>query len=95
MPCCLLLFVSVLGPRVAILGLALFTAFFEQAFDGLWLLVLGFLFMPFTTLSYAWSINTAGEIAGLRLAVVVFAVLLDLGVIGGGARRRRRRRRAE
>ena len=47
--------------------------------------------MPLTTLAYAWAINTRGSVAGLHLAVVVLAVLVDLGLVGGGAASRRRR----
>lgn len=89
MPCCLILAVALLGPRIVIVFLALFSAYFEKPFDGLILPVLGFLFLPFTTLAYAWAINLRGEVAGLQLAVVVLALLLDLGVIGGGAAKRR------
>ena len=85
MPCCLLLALFFLGPRLVIIGLAVFTAFFERAYDGLLIPILGFLFLPFTTIAYAWAINTRGAVEGLQLAVVVIAVLFDLGVLGGGA----------
>ena len=91
MPCCLLLVIALLGPRIAIAGLAIFTSFFEKAFDGLLVPILGFLFLPFTTLAYAWAINMYGGLSGFQGAVVAIAVLLDLGVIGGGASERRRR----
>jgi hypothetical protein len=51
----------------------------------------GFIFMPLTTLAYAWAINSHGSVAGIHLVVVVVAVLMDLGVVGGGAASRRRR----
>jgi hypothetical protein len=54
---------------------------------------LGFLFMPLTTLAYAWAINSRGSVAGFLLAVVVIAVLIDLGLVGGSASRRRKRSR--
>lgn len=91
MPCCLILAIAILGPRVAIIGLALFTSFFEKPFDGLLIPGLGFLFLPFTTLGYTWAINTYGTISGGQALVVVIALLLDLGVFGGGAAQRRRR----
>ncbi|MDA1316296.1 MAG: hypothetical protein O2968_23520 [Acidobacteria bacterium] len=46
MPCCLILVIAMLGPRIAIIGLALFTSFFERPFDGLLVPGLGFLFLP-------------------------------------------------
>jgi hypothetical protein len=50
--------------------------------------LLGFLFMPLTTLAYAYAINSNGSVAGGYLIVVVLAVLIDLGIIGGGASRK-------
>ena len=91
MPCCLILVIAMAGPRVAIIGLALFTSFFERPFDGLLLPGLGFLFLPFTTLGYPWAINTYRAIEGGQAIVVVIALLIDLGVFGGGAAERRRR----
>ena len=93
MPCCLILAVMLAGPRVAIVLLAFFTSFFEKPFDGLLVPFLGFLFLPFTTLAYAWAINSRGEVAGVQAVVLVIAVLADLGVFSGGARERRRRSR--
>lgn len=89
MPCCLLLILALLGPRVAIIVLALFSTFFERPFDGLLIPVLGWIFLPFTTLAYAWSINQYGEVSGLGLLLVIVAALVDIGAIGGGASRRR------
>ena len=95
MPCCVLLLLAIIGPRFVIVMLALFSNYLQTAYTGLLIPLLGFLFMPFTTLAYAWAINSTGEVWGLQLVVVVIAVLLDLGVIGGGADRRRRQRRQE
>ena len=90
MPCCLLLIIAILGPRIGMILLWLFSNFYDKPFDGFLLPLLGFFFMPFTTLAYGWAINSAGSVSGFYLAVVIFAVLLDLGVIGGGARERKR-----
>lgn len=91
MPCCAILIVLFIGPRFGILALGLFTSYFEKPFDGLLLPVLGFLFMPFTTLAYAWAINVNGSVSGLYLAVTALAALVDLGVVGGGASKRNQR----
>ena len=93
MPCCLVLLLAIIGPRFVIVILALFSNYLQTAYTGFLIPLLGFLFLPFTTLAYAWSINTTGEVSGLQLVVVVIAVLLDLGVIGGGANRRQYQRR--
>ncbi|MBI1358363.1 MAG: hypothetical protein GC160_28845 [Acidobacteria bacterium] len=90
MPCCAILILLFLGPRLAIVLFALFSTFFERPFDGLLLPVLGFIFMPWTLLAYAWAINSAGQVSGIYLVVVILAALVDLGVVGGGATQRRR-----
>ena len=93
MPCCAVLVVLFLGPRVAIVAMALFSSYLGRAFGGDILLPLaGWLFLPWTTLAYAWAINSRGEVTGFQAIVVVVAVLVDLGVIGGGAAKRRGKR---
>ena len=84
-----------IGPRFIVAMLALFTNYLQTAFTGLFIPLLGFFFVPFTTLAYAWSINSTGEVSGTQLVVVIIAVLLDLGVVGGGANRRRRQQRQQ
>ena len=82
-----------LGPRVALAVMAFFTNYLGRAFGGDILLpLLGWLFLPWTTLAYAWAINSRGEVAGFQAIVVVIAVLVDLGVVGGGAAKRRNKR---
>ena len=93
MPCCAILLILFLGPRVAMVAIALFSNYLGRAFGGSILLPLvGWLFLPWTTLAYAWAINSRGEVAGLEMIVVVVAVLVDLGIIGGGAAKRRSKR---
>ncbi|MDA1236600.1 MAG: hypothetical protein O3A53_17585, partial [Acidobacteria bacterium] len=86
---------AMIGPRFVIAMLALFSNYLQTAYTGLLIPLLGFLFMPFTTLAYAWSINTTNEVSGMQLVVVIIAVLIDLGVVGGGANRRRRQVRRQ
>jgi len=90
MPClvgCLALFT----PRLALFLVWLFSDLLQQSFKTVLWPVLGFLFMPLTTLAYAWSIHQAGSIQGGYLILVILAVLFDLGLIGAGARGRRKR----
>ena len=90
MPCCAVLVVLFLGPRVAIVAMALFSSYLGRAFGGDILLPLvGWLFLPWTTLAYALAINSRGEVTGFQAIIVVVAVLVDLGVVGGGAAKRR------
>ena len=89
---CLIGCLALSAPRFAIVIVVLFSDYIGRAFStGLWPF-LGFLFMPLTTLAYAWAINSRGSVTGVALAVVVLAALIDLGMIGGSASRRRRAR---
>jgi hypothetical protein len=66
----------------------LFSDYIGRAYETrLWPL-LGFFFMPLTTLAYAWAINSHGSVDGGYLVVVVVAALIDWGIIGGSARNR-------
>lgn len=81
-------------PRFVIVLLAIFGDYLSRAFHGEWWWpLLGFFFLPCTTLAYALAMNQGGGVRGLYLVLVVVGVLLDLGVIGGNARARRTRTR--
>ena len=89
---CLLILLTLTMPRLAIVLLYLFTNFFARAYDSIVFVALGFLFLPLTTIAYAWAINVHHGVDGLYLVVVVVAVLSDLGMIGSGEAARRRGR---
>lgn len=82
---CLIALIAFFFPRLVILILAIFTTYLSQAYQTVIWPVLGFFFLPYTTLAYAWAINSAGSVQGIHLVVVVIAVLLDLGTIGGSS----------
>lgn len=90
---CLLVLLALAFPRIVILLLAVCSNFLGNAYDSALWPVLGFFFMPFTTLAYALAINQAGSVDGLYLVLVVIAVLVDIGAIGGGGHHARRRRK--
>ena len=87
MPCCVGC-LALAAPRLAIVLVVVFSDFIGHAYHTLLWPLLGFLFMPLTTLAYAWAINTRGSVEGVPLAVVIVAVLIDLGLIGGSSRTR-------
>ena len=89
MPCCLAL-IALSAPRVALVLVWLFSDYLGRAYEALWVPILGFFFLPTTTLAYAWAINSHGEVKGFGLVVVVLAVLIDIGAIGGARKRERR-----
>lgn len=83
----LLLLLGFFFPRLIIVLLYLFTGWWRAAFDGVLLPLLGFLFLPLTTLWYGISETYFSE--QIQTVGLIVAVLADLGLIGGGARRRR------
>jgi hypothetical protein len=80
------------APRFAILLVVFFSGYIGRAYDTVLWPFVGFLCMPLTTLAYAWAVNSRGSVVGVHLAVVVLAVLIDLGLVGGSASGRRRAR---
>jgi hypothetical protein len=84
-----------LTPRIVLFAIWLFSDYLGLAFETRLWPFLGFLFMPLTTLAYAWAVNTYGSVKGIGLVVVVLAVLFDLGLLGGGGAAGRRRFRRE
>jgi hypothetical protein len=89
MPClvgCLALFT----PRLAIVLVVLLGDYIGRAYETVLWPLLGFFFMPLTTLAYAFAINRNDSVEGGYLVVVVLAVLIDLGLIGAGSRARRK-----
>jgi hypothetical protein len=90
MPCvigCLALFV----PRLVLILVAIFSDYLSTAYESWVWPVLGFFFLPLTTLAYAWAWHSGnGTVSGIGLVVVVLAVLIDLGLLGSGEHSRRR-----
>jgi len=91
MPCfvgCL----AVAFPRLALGLVFLFSNFLGRAYETTLWPLLGFFFMPLTTLAYAAAINWNGSVTGGYFAMVLVAALFDLGLVGGSGWRARRRR---
>jgi hypothetical protein len=88
MPCLFLILVLAF-PRLGLLLLFFFTHYLDRAFNSILILILGFIFLPLTTLAYAWMINSHVAVQGVNLVFLVIAALIDLGALGGGYSRRR------
>jgi hypothetical protein len=83
-PClvgCLALFM----PRIAIVLVVIFSDYIGRAYATVIWPLLGFFFLPLTTLAYAWAMNENGSVSGLYLVVLILAVLIDLGLLGSSA----------
>lgn len=90
MPCLLTILVLIF-PRVALVLLFLFSNYLGRAYHGLILPLVGFFFLPLTTLAYAWMVNSGRPTEGINLLILIVAVVIDLGGLSGGEYHRRRR----
>jgi hypothetical protein len=88
---CLLLILFLVFPRIALVLMFLFSNYLDHAYHGLLVPLLGFLFLPLTTLVYAWMANTGQPTAGMNLIILIVAVVIDIGGLGGSEYHRRKR----
>jgi hypothetical protein len=91
MPCLLVLLILAF-PRIILFCMWFFTTMLNRAYHGLLIPLLGFIFLPITTIVYAWLVNNNRPIAGMNLLILLVAVLLDAGSHSGGGGYYRRRR---
>jgi hypothetical protein len=89
MPCLIALF-ALIGPRVALVFTAIFSNMISRAFDSWVLAVLGFLFLPWTTLAYVvfYDVGAGRQVTGFEWFLVGLAFLVDIGSYAGGRRAR-------
>jgi hypothetical protein len=95
MPC--LLVIVLLGmPRLALFLTWLFSpGYLGRAYESLLWPVLGFFFVPTTTLAFAYASNSlgpAGVVPDLGWLLVALGLVVDLGLSGGSYRTRGWRR---
>lgn len=95
MPCLVILLL--LGfPRLALVLLWLFgSGYLARAYESGLLAVLGFFFMPVTTITFAYAHNSlggAGVVNELGWLLTGVAVLIDLGLFGGSGRAAKKRK---
>jgi hypothetical protein len=85
---CLLALVALISPRVALFLLWIFSDILSRAFDSWVLPLIGFLLLPWTTLSYVafWDWGPGSHVTGFEWVFVGIAVLIDLGASGRGVR---------
>jgi hypothetical protein len=88
---CLLLIVVLAFPRVVLLLMFLLSNYLQHAYHGLVVPILGFIFLPLTTIVYAWLVNSHMPLAGVNLLILIIAVIIDAGGLGGGEWHRRSR----
>jgi hypothetical protein len=90
MPCVIVLIV-LFFPRVVLVVMWLFTNTLERAYHGLIIPILGFIFLPITTIAYAWMVVYRLPLEGINILILILAVLLDAGSHNSGVGYYRRR----
>jgi len=88
---CFVVVIALFLPRLTMFFIWLLTDWFGRAFDTwLWPMI-GFFFLPYTTLAYMGAmLNNNHEVSGIWLVVVIIAVVIDLGGHRETARQRGR-----
>ena len=83
------------APRIALFLVWLFSDYIGEAYRSNLVPFVGFLFLPLTTLAYAFAWHQGGgSVEGLWILLVVVAALFDLGLIRSGERARRQKAKA-
>jgi hypothetical protein len=75
---CLIALFAVLSPRLAIFLTWIFTDRLSIALDSFWWGLAGFLFLPWTTLVYAWAYQPVVGVSGFGWFLVIFAFVVDI-----------------
>lgn len=93
---CLVGCVALAFPRLALILVWLFGGnFLAKAYPSVLWPLLGFVFLPLTTLTFAFAVNTFsvhGQVTPFGWLLVGLSVLVDIGLLGSGGRDARRYR---
>ena len=91
---CLLGLGALFFPRVILVLIWIFSDYLN-IFSSITWPILGLIFLPLTTLAYAWAYHSGdGSITAVGIVAIVIAVLIDLGMLAGGGHSARSGRRA-
>lgn len=80
-----------ISPRLGIFLLWLFGDRMSIAFNSFWIALLGFIFLPWTTLAWAVAYAPRQGVTGFGWFIVVLAFMADLSTHVNAAQARRRR----
>ena len=87
---CLVAIVALITPRFILVFLWLFTNYLNTALSSGWWGLLGFFFLPTTTIAYAIAQNeyttVTGGIEAFGIVLIVLGVVIDIGMLGGSGR---------
>lgn len=79
------------SPRLAIGIIFLFTDRMGIAFQHLWMGIVGFMFLPWTTLAWVLCYQRGKGVSGFGVVLVVAAFIADLSTHAAASQTRRRR----
>ncbi|MFN2290636.1 MAG: hypothetical protein ACK2UC_05535 [Anaerolineae bacterium] len=85
---CITALIAAATPRLALILIWLFTDWIGRAFDGFIIPLLGFIFLPLTTVIYVFA--APNGLNTFEWIILIIGVIIDLGSYGGGAYGRRR-----
>lgn len=88
---CLVALGAMVSPRLALAIVWLLTDQTTHAFDRFWVGLVGFLFLPWTTLVWALAYAPGRGVRGFGLVLVAFAFFVDLSTHAAASRARRER----
>lgn len=81
---------ALVTPRFVLFVVWLFSDYLNRAFESGWWGLLGFVFLPTTTIAYAIARNEFttpdGGLEALGMIAIAIGVVLDLGLLGGSGR---------
>ena len=87
---CLVGCLALVFPRLALFFVWLLGgSYLERAYDSWLLPLLGFFFLPLTTLTFAFGVNSLsapGHMSPVGWLLTGLALLVDIGLLGGGGK---------
>ena len=89
--CCLFALASIISPRLGVFVLWAFTDRMEIAFNSFWWALIGFIFLPWTTIAWALAYAPRDGVTGFGWFIVGFAFFVDLTTHIGSTQARRKR----
>ena len=77
---CLLIVLALGMPRLALFAIVLATDWIGQAYQTIFWPLLGWFFLPYTTLAYlAARLHHPEQITPAYIVLIIFAIMIDLG----------------